>query len=302
MGWRIWTLLLLAQAMWAGSYVAMKVAGEAMPVGAVVVYRYGLASFAYLFLIPLVGLPKLAKRDWALVAFLGVINFALTPTLQVESLRWTRAADVSLLIGLEPMLTVILAGLILREKVNPRIAVAMALGLAGVWILSNPTTGGDEAASNRSWGNMLFLGSLLCEATVTISGGRLAKLYPPLPTIAAMKAFGLLAALLFYGPVVAETSPASFGAEAWTSLVYLALLPSLFAYSAWYWAIARTPVNQIAPTLYAQPFVGAFLGWLLLSETLGPRTWAGGALILGALAWTQAMSRKTANPAPLAPA
>lgn len=301
MGWRIWTLLLLAQAMWAGSYVAMKVAGAAMPVGAVVVFRYALATFAYLFLIPFVGLPKLAKRDWALVFFLGVINFTLTPTLQVEALRWTRAADVSLLIGLEPILTVVLAGLILREKVNPRIAGAMILGLAGVWVLSDPSAGGDEAARNRLWGNMLFLVSLLCEATVTISGGRLAKLYSPLPTIAAMKAFGLLAALIFYGPDVAASNPSEYGAPAWTSLVYLALLPSLFAYSAWYWAIGRTPVNQVAPTLYAQPFVGAFLGWLLLSETLGPRTWAGGALILAALAWTQAMSRKTTTPAPLAP-
>lgn len=301
MGWRIWTLLLLAQAMWAGSYVAMKVAGEAMPVGAVVVYRYGLASFAYLFLIPFVGLPRLKKRDWALVAVLGVINFALTPTLQVESLRLTRAADVSLLIGLEPILTVILAGLILREQLNPRIAGAMVLGLAGVWVLSDPASGGDEAARNRLWGNLLFLGSLLCEATVTISGGRLAKLYSPLPTIAAMKAFGLIAAVIFYGPVVAATNPSSFDAGAWTSLIYMALLPSLFAYSAWYWAIRRVPVNQIAPTLYAQPFVGAFLGWLLLGEALGPRTWAGGALILGALAWTQAMSRKTVNSGPLAP-
>ncbi|MDA1236882.1 MAG: DMT family transporter, partial [Acidobacteria bacterium] len=133
MGWRIWTLLLLAQAMWAGSYVAMKVAGDAMPVGAVVVFRYGIASLAYLFLIPIVGLPRMAKRDWALVAALGVVNFALTPTLQVQSLRLTRAADVSLLIGLEPILTVILAGLILRELLNPRIIGAMVLGLAGVW-------------------------------------------------------------------------------------------------------------------------------------------------------------------------
>ncbi len=296
MGWRIWTLLLLAQAMWAGSYVAMKVAGEAMPVGAVVVFRYGLASFAYLFLIPFVGLPRLKKRDWALVAVLGVINFALTPTLQIESLRLTRAADVALLIGLEPILTVILAGLILREHLNPRIIGAMVLGLAGVWILSAPSGVGDEAANNRLWGNLLFLGSLLCEAAVTISGGRLAKLYSPLPTIAAMKACGLIAAAIFYAPVVAETTPSSFGTPAWASLIYLALLPSLFAYSAWYWAIRRVPVNQIAPTLFAQPFIGAFLGWLILGEVLGPRTWAGGALILGALAWTQAMSRKTAIP------
>ena len=103
-------LLLAAQVGWADSSVAMKFAGDAMPVGSVVVFRYGIATFGYLLLLPLIGLPRLEKRDWFLVAVLGAVNFALAPTLQVESLRYTQAADVSILIGLEPLITVLLAG------------------------------------------------------------------------------------------------------------------------------------------------------------------------------------------------
>lgn len=292
MGWRIWTLLLAAQVGWAGSYVAMKFAGDAMPVGSVVVFRYGIATFGYLLLLPLIGLPRLEKRDWFLVAVLGVVNFALAPTLQVESLRYTQAADVSILIGLEPLITVLLAGLFLREHLEPRTIGAMGLGLVGVWVLSYEGGAGDAVARGRLWGNLLFLVSLFCEAAVTVAGGRLARRYSPLPTVAAMKGFGFLTACIVYGPSMVDTEPLSYGSVAWGALIYLGLLSSVFSYSAWYWALRHVRVNQVAPSLFVQPLIGVGLGWWILDEHLGARTWVGGALILGSLAWGQMMSRR----------
>lgn len=292
MGWRIWTLLLAAQAGWAGSYVAMKFAGDAMPVGSVVVFRYGIATLGYLLLLPLIGLPRLKKRDWLLVAALGAVNFALAPTLQVASLRYTQAADVSILIGLEPLITVLLARLFLREHLDTRTIGVMGLGLVGVWVLSYEGAAGDAVARGRLWGNLLFLVSLLCEAAVTVAGGRLARRYSPLSTMAAMKAFGFLTACLVYGSSMVDTEPLSYGPVAWGALIYLGLLSSLFSYGAWYWALHHVRVNQVAPSLFVQSLIGVGLGWWILDEHLGVRTWVGGALILGSLAWSQMLSRR----------
>lgn len=292
MGWRIWTLLLAAQAGWAGSYVAMKFAGDAMPVGSVVVFRYGIATLGYLLLLPLIGLPRLKKRDWLLVAALGAVNFALAPTLQVASLRYTQATDVSILIGLEPLITVLLARLFLREHLDTRTIGVMGLGLVGVWVLSYEGAAGDAVARGRLWGNLLFLVSLLCEAAVTVAGGRLARRYSPLSTMAAMKAFGFLTACLVYGSSMVDTEPLSYGPVAWGALIYLGLLSSLFSYSAWYWALRHVRVNQVAPSLFVQSLIGVGLGWWILDEHLGVRTWVGGALILGSLAWSQMLSRR----------
>ena len=292
MGWRIWTLLLAAQAGWAGSYVAMKFAGDAMPVGSVVVFRYGIATLGYLLLLPLIGLPRLKKRDWLLVAALGAVNFALAPTLQVASLRYTQATDVSILIGLEPLITVLLARLFLREHLDTRTIGVMGLGLVGVWVLSYEGAAGDAVARGRLWGNLLFLVSLLCEAAVTVAGGRLARRYSPLSTMAAMKAFGFLTACLVYGSSMVDTEPLSYGPVAWGALIYLGLLSSLFSYGAWYWALRHVRVNQVAPSLFVQSLIGVGLGWWILDEHLGVRTWVGGALILGSLAWSQMLSRR----------
>jgi drug/metabolite transporter (DMT)-like permease len=287
-------LLLVAQAVWAGSYVAMKFAGDAMPVGSVVVFRYGIATLGYLLLLPVVGLPRFEKRDWLLVSALGAVNFALAPTLQVLSLQYTRAADVSILIGLEPVVTVLLAGLFLREHADRRLIGAMLLGLVGVWVLSDVGSAADVASRNRLWGNLLFLGSILCEAAVTVSGGRLAKRYSPLATVAVMKTVGFLTACAVYGREVMATDPMSYGPLAWGSLIYLGLLSSLFAYGVWYAVLGKIRVNQAAISLFVQPVIGAGLGWLILDEQFGARTWVGGTLILGSLAWGQVISRRSA--------
>lgn len=285
-------LLVVAQAFWAGSYVAMKFAGDAMPVGSVVVYRYGIATLGYLFLLPFVGLPRFERRDWLLVIVLGAVNFALSPTLQVMSLQYTRATDVSILIGLEPVITVVLAGLFLREHLDKRLIGAMLLGLVGVWVLSDVNATADVAVRNRLWGNLLFLGSILCEAAVTVSGGRLARMYSPLGTVAAMKAIGFLTACVVYGPDVLATDPSSYDRMTWAALIYLGLLSSLVSYGVWYFVLGKIRVSQAAPSLFVQPVIGAALGWLILDEHLGVRTWAGGALILGSLAWGQLISRR----------
>ena len=82
----------------------MKWAGDEMPVGVVVFLRYGFASAGFLVGNLFSGLPRVGKRDLGLVALVGALNFAAAPALQIASLRYTQAIDVSILIALEPML------------------------------------------------------------------------------------------------------------------------------------------------------------------------------------------------------
>ena len=91
-----WVWLFLVQFCWTGSYVAMKWAGEEMPVGVVVFLRYGLASAGFLAGNIFWGLPRVEKRDLALVALVGALNFAAAPAMQIASLRYTQAIDVSI--------------------------------------------------------------------------------------------------------------------------------------------------------------------------------------------------------------
>ncbi|MDA1315158.1 MAG: DMT family transporter [Acidobacteria bacterium] len=299
---RHWILLVLTQSLWAASYLGMKVAGQEMPVGVVVFLRYGMASMLLLSVAPWNGLPRLERRDWLLVVGLGALNFTLAPTLQITSLKYTQAIDVSILIALEPMLTVLLATLALRERPTRSTIWALAAGSLGMLVLSGVGFSGEVAtAPNRLFGNVLFTASLLCEASVTVAGGRLAGRYPASHSVLAMKAAGFIAAAVFFSPVILSTNFVEISWRGWAAVAFLAVLPSVVCYTLWYRVIKVVPVNHVALSLFVQPIVGTAIGYTLLGETIGYETVLGALLVCASLAWWQVRALRTAHTATVIP-
>lgn len=265
----------------------MKWAGDEMPVGVVVFLRYGFASAGFLVGNLFSGLPRVGKRDLVLVALVGVLNFAAAPAMQIASLRYTQAIDVSILIALEPMLVAVAAALVLGEKPTRRTAAALGAGTIGMLILSGAgfkNISGD--LSRRLTGNLMFASSLLFEVAVSISGRRLAS-YRPSHSIQLMMLAGFVTASICFSAHIQATTFSAFSSRAWGSILFLALGPSIFAYTVWYRVIKVVPVNQVALSLFLQPLLGSVLGYTLLDETIGPRTVIGAALVCSSLAWWQ---------------
>ena len=269
----------------------MKFAGAELPVGAVVTLRFGIASLLFLPLVFRRGFPSIERRDWWLILGLGALNFTVSPTLQVASLRYTQAIDISILVALEPLMTVLLAALLLREKLAPRTLAAGAVALAGALLLSGVGMPGAGITRERLIGNGMYIAASLCEVSVTLAGGRLARRYDPIAAMGLMKMAGFLAAAIVYSGVWNHVAFEAVNPRAWISIVYLGAGASVLGYGAWYWALRRVPVNEAALTLFLQPIAGTLFGFFMASELIGWNTAAGGALILGALAWQQAVLR-----------
>ena len=85
-----------------------------------------------------------------------------------------------------------------------------------------------------------------------------------------------------YPSVPADASPAT-----WAAVAYLAVLSSIIAYAAWYWALARDNIGRIGQVQYAQPVVGVALAALVLGETLTLPLILAGAVILAGVALLQ---------------
>ena len=281
-----WLWLFLVQFCWTGSYVAMKWAGDEMPVGVVVFLRYGGASLGFLVGNLFSGRPRWHRADLGLLALLGALNFALAPTLQVASLRYTQAIDVSILIALEPVLTVLAAALLLKENISRQTGIALTVGTAGMFLLSGVgLPAGEGWAGARLLGNLMFFSSLLFEVAVTVAGRRLAYRYRPSDAVQAMMLAGFLTAAAVYAGPIAAMDFSAPSMRAWGSIVYLVLGPSIFSYTLWYRILREVPANRVALSLFFQPVIGTFLGYFLLGETIGVETIVGATLVVGGLAW-----------------
>lgn len=70
----------------------------------------------------------------------------------------------------------------------------------------------------------------------------------------------------------------------WASVLYLSILSTVLANVIYFTLVSRQAVSRLGVQLYVVPLVSAVGGVLILGETLFPATYAGGALLLAAVA------------------
>ncbi|MBS1150047.1 MAG: family transporter [Myxococcaceae bacterium] len=68
---------------------------------------------------------------------------------------------------------------------------------------------------------------------------------------------------------------------AWSGVAYAAVIASLVGHGLYYLLVQRHPVAQVTPYLLATPLLATVLGILFMNDTVGPRLWLGGAMVLG---------------------
>lgn len=271
--------------------------------------RYSSALLAFfLAILVLGGSEKIRKRlfppffrprsakDFACVFAIGFSAFCFSPLLQMTGLSGTRAVDNALIVAMEPLMTVLLAWMILREKLHRVYAVSMGLALVGFGFLAEIrgetfTHGWDL----HLWSNLILLISLSGEAAYSVFGRKLVERFPPTAVFGSSLLFGvsLLTAVTAFRvglPSFDEVlHPAH--AESLLALLWLGPLGTALSYLYWMIALVEAPVTSLALTLFVQPVMGAFWGFLFLDERLSVMQGVGGGLILFAVILPTAYSR-----------
>lgn len=106
--------------------------------------------------------PGLPARDWPWLLGAIASGGVLAPSLLMLGLTHTSAADASLLLNLEAVLTAVLAWVVFRENADRRIVLGMAFIVAGGMLLAGPGQGGTGESS--AFGRFAVVGACLCWA------------------------------------------------------------------------------------------------------------------------------------------
>ena len=67
----------------------------------------------------------------------------------------------------------------------------------------------------------------------------------------------------------------------WLGVVYAAVIASLVGHGLYYVLVRQHPVATVTPYLLATPLLATLLGIVFMNNTVGPRLWLGGAMVLG---------------------
>lgn len=279
-----WLLLIMANALWAASYVAAKFALTDTSLIIMLALRMGISALVILpFLITMRKNLNLSRQLIPQLLLLALIGFVLNKLLEYGGLALTTASDVALLITSESIFTAALSWLLLRERFKPLTGFALLLGFVGVYLIversliPNIPAGGGLM---RMLGDLLVILALLVEAYYTVRAkSMLVKHSPFLITSAS-----IVISMFFWTPVAAweilTTGWHPIGLVAWLSIAWLAIMSTVVAYLAWFKGLARIDGSAAASTLFIQPLLGTFLAIVILHDQLTPMTVVGGILII----------------------
>jgi drug/metabolite transporter (DMT)-like permease len=279
-----WFLLILANLLWAGSYVAAKFALRDIPLNTVNSFRMIIAA---LVILPLFIARrkefKLTRADLPQLALLALFGFVINKILEYGGLALTTASDVALLITSESIFTVLFAWLLLRERLRLVTVLSLLLGFAGVYLIVEQSLLPHIPAGGGAWrvvGDLLVLLALVFEAYYTVRGKSLLTRHSPLLITSA----AIIGSTVFWIPVAGVQLVTSgwpvASLSAWLGLLWLALMSTVVSYLAWFKGLAVIDGSSAASVLFIQPLLGTILAVILLNEQLVPTTLVGGVLIL----------------------
>lgn len=289
-----WVLALIGiQTLWAGSYIAFKIIVAELPIPLALVLRYGLAALV-LVLVSLWRPWRLSWRDAGILVVVGVLDFCLAGYLMFAVARLTYAGDMAILIAFEPLITTLLAVLLLRERLTRGTMMVLAVAMVGVVLMSELRwEDGQIVWSTRLVGNALFLIALLCESGYSVCSRALSQRVDPLQAATLMLVAGALGNLLLHRGEVTWNRLAAISPLAWAALLFLGLGCSALGYTSWTYLLRRTPVQVAALSLFLQPVIGSLLAYGFLDERPSAWTIAGASLVCGSLlCWVLGMRRE----------
>jgi len=260
--------------------VASKLIAGGLPRFSATALRFAIACPLFLLLMRVshIPWPRLTRRGWALLLLQAGAGSVGYTTLLISGLRFTAAADAGVIIGTLPVVSTAIAILLLGERPQLSMLIAIALAAIGVVIVSLH----DNAGGGHSWrGDLLILGAVCCEGLFILLNKRLDVAIPPLALSTIMSGFGLLVALppalLEQAWLLPENSAAIL------AVVYYALVPTIGGFVLWYAGSARVSGSEAAVFTAVAPVAAVTLAFLLLGEVISPTQLFGIGCVLAAV-------------------
>ena len=214
-------------------------------------------------------------RAVLLFPILGGIFTAFDHGTWNTSLRYTSAANATLLGNTAPLWVALFAWLVFRQKLRGLFWLGLAFALGGAMIVL-----GSDFILHPAIG----LGDLLAMAAGIFYAGYFLvteRGRQKLDTLSYVWLVDLIATLtLLVISLGMKMSLTGYPTQSWLAFLGAALVSQVGGYLSIGYALGHLPASVVSPTLIGQPVVTALLAIPLLGEALRTEQWLGGLVVL----------------------
>jgi len=272
--------LVAVPAIWGGTFIAGRILALALPAAVGSLLRYVVALAALVFAARWLegGLPRLTRRQLVGTVLLGATGILAYNLFFLGALARLPASRTSLIIALNPVVTIAAASLLLGERMSPRRWLGVAVALAGVWIVVSRGDVLGSVTGSVGVGELLMFGGVCSWAAYTLIGRRVLTGLTPLAATTYASLWGTAMLAVVAAPDLLASERADLTLPVVLSALYLGLLGTAVAFVWYYQAVQRLGASRTVIFNNLVPVFGATFGVLLLGEPLSASMVIGGVL------------------------
>jgi drug/metabolite transporter (DMT)-like permease len=268
----IYLILALVVISWGLNIVMVKYLTAYISPMLVAAIRMPLAGIALLpFVWKKYGFYKPSAKEWALLSLIGLMSIFFHQLFLAYGVVTTTATNASLILGLNPLTTALLASVFIGEKFNYKLGIGILFGFSGV-LLVVTSKSADSSPAVAGWGDMIMLLSMLAY----VIGGLLIKKISssPIPTLVVTAYSTVIGGIMLNAGTVAVMGPSSYSQVNFTVTAWLVMLISAWGASSlgtlgWNHGIKHLGANRTAMFINAMPFASMVGGVIFLNERIG---------------------------------
>jgi drug/metabolite transporter (DMT)-like permease len=225
-------------------------------------------------------MAALLKARWKELALIGAIGLGLTQGLMFTALGFTSAVNTGIVFALAPMITLMLAHLLLSEPLGPGQALGTVVAFLGIVTISVEGSLTRLLGFEFGVGDLIALGAALMFAGYTVLLKRAHFGLPPIPLLVILLAAGSLASLPFAVFEYLDGGHDNLTTRGYLALLYIGTIGGALMYLLYNASIEILGPARAGTLIYTQMLFVAFFAWLILGETLAWYHFLGGGLVV----------------------
>ena len=219
-------------------------------------------------------IASLTRADLGLL-MLGGFCLAIHFGAWITSLSYIPIATSVVLVNSHPLFVVIASFFFLGERPTRRSLIGTGVGLVGMIVIGHDALGDIQLAVK---GDGLALLGALAVVGYFIVGRKARARVSLLGYVTPL--YAVCSLVLLVCALIAGNKLGPYRTGAWTYLVALAIVPTIFGHTVFNWAIKHVRPTAISLAFLAEPVVASVLAFFFFGQTPPIATFIGGAFVL----------------------
>lgn len=239
---------------------------------------------------------KIERKDWPRIALAGLFGVAVNQLFFFQGLSLTTPINAAIIMTINPVMVLLIAAIVLRNKITLTKTAGILLGLSGAIMLTvykNGVLAIPSFSQDTVLGDSLVLINATSYALYLVIVKPLMTKYQPVTIVKWVFTFGLIYVLPFGVTEVVAFNWSNFPVYIYGEIAFVVVGTTFFAYLFNMYGLKKLSPSVVSIYIYLQPFLATLFALAWGSDSLSLSQIMAAALVFGGV---YLVSKKDRNP------